>query len=78
MFQGTICPTSQAQWEAEVQGYLAHKKLPPPLGPPYGPRHMLLQVPKGGRFLMSEVPLYREITHGNRLTSNVGLGFLLC
>jgi len=21
-----------------VQGYLAHKKLPPPLGPPYGPR----------------------------------------
>ena len=25
-----------------VQEYLAHKKPPPPLGPPYGPRHMLL------------------------------------
>ena len=25
-----------------VQGYLAHKKPPPPLGTPYGPRHMLL------------------------------------
>jgi len=22
-----------------VQGYLAHKKTPPPLGPPYDPRH---------------------------------------
>jgi len=22
----------------KVQGYLAHKKPPPPLGPPYGPR----------------------------------------
>ena len=22
-----------------LQGYLAHKKVPPPLGPPYGPRH---------------------------------------
>ena len=22
-----------------VQGYLAHKKTPPPLGPPYNPRH---------------------------------------
>ena len=27
----------------QIQGYLAHKKLPPPpLGPPYDPRHMLL------------------------------------
>jgi len=23
-----------------VQGYLAHKKTPTPLGPPQGPRHM--------------------------------------
>ena len=22
-----------------IQGYLAHKKQPPPLGPPYDPRH---------------------------------------
>ena len=24
---------------AQIPGYLAHKKLPPPLGPPQGPRH---------------------------------------
>ena len=24
----------------EVQGYLAHKNIPSPLGPPYGPRHI--------------------------------------
>ena len=23
----------------DSQGYLAHKKLPPPLGPPYDPRY---------------------------------------
>ena len=43
----------------EVQGYLAYKKTPPPLGP-YGrtmPR--ALQWSYGGAlFLMSEVPLY--------------------
>ena len=41
-----------------------------PLGPPGicycrflgGPRHMLLQVPRGRLFLMSEVPLYRSCT----------------
>jgi hypothetical protein len=43
-----------------VQGYLAHEKPPPPKGPPYmyGPRHMLLKVPRGRLFLTSEVPLY--------------------
>jgi hypothetical protein len=35
---------------------LAH--LPNPLGPPYGLRHMLLKVPSGRLFLMSEIPLY--------------------
>ena len=25
--------------QAALQGYLAHKKQPPPLGPPYDPRH---------------------------------------
>jgi len=27
---------------SSLQGYLAHKKPPSPLGPPYGPRNMLL------------------------------------
>ena len=36
-----------------IQGYLAHNKPPPPLGPPQGPRH----IPTVG-FLMSEVPLF--------------------
>jgi len=27
------------QSKVVVQGYLAHKKTPPPLGPPKGPRH---------------------------------------
>jgi hypothetical protein len=40
-----------------VQGYLTHKKSTPPLGTPYGPRHMLLQGPRGGLLFMSEVPL---------------------
>ena len=26
-------------WRVSVQGYLAHKKQPPPPGPPQGPRH---------------------------------------
>ena len=41
----------------QVQGYLAHNNLAPHPGPPCGPRHMLLQVPTGRRFLISEVPL---------------------
>ena len=32
----------QAPRVISLHGYLAHKKEPPPLGPPYGPRHMLL------------------------------------
>ena len=40
-----------------LQGYLAHEKLHPPLGPPKGPRYGLLQDPRRGLFLMSEVPL---------------------
>ena len=39
----------------QVQGYLAHKKPPPPPGLPWGPRHIR---PRGRRFLMSEAPLY--------------------
>ena len=47
-----------------LQEYLAHKKPPhPPLGPPHGPRNMLLQVPRGRLSLMSEVPLYRNTCH---------------
>ena len=44
----------------DVQGYLAHKKTPPPLGLPKGHRHSLLEAPRGMRILMSEVPLYPE------------------
>ena len=40
-----------------LQGYLAHKKQHPPLGPPWGPRRMLLKGPSEGLFLMSEVPV---------------------
>ena len=44
----------------DVQGYLAHKKLPPPRtlqwADAYGPRAVL----GGGQFLMSEVPLYGD------------------
>ena len=41
-----------------VQGYLAPKKPPFPLGPPWDPRHRLRQGPKRVRFHMSEVPLW--------------------
>jgi len=45
----------------DLQGYLAHQKLPTPLGPPQYPRHRPLVwwgPSRGvGVFLMSEVPL---------------------
>ena len=42
-----------------LQGYLAHKKQPPPLGPPYDHRCVVpLQGPRRGVFLMSELPLW--------------------
>ena len=47
-----------------VQGYFAHTKQPPPLGPPYAPRHMLVQGPVGGWFLMREVPLLVVLSRG--------------
>ena len=47
--------------KAEIQGYLAHKKHPSSPGPPYSPRHSPT-VLAGGRFLISEVPLYVQIT----------------
>ena len=40
-----------------IQGYLAHKKTPTPLGTPQGPGHGPT-VGWGRRFLRSEVPLY--------------------
>ena len=40
-----------------VQGYLAHKKPPPPQDFHRALGIVLLQGPKGARFLMSEVPL---------------------
>ena len=42
-----------------VQGYLAHKKFPPPLGLYHRNLGIVLLLgPKGARFLMSEVPMY--------------------
>jgi len=51
-----------------LQGYLAYKKPPPPLGPTKDPR----QGPTGCRFLISEVPLCQVIIHTDvlSLTSN--------
>ena len=43
-----------------LQGYLAHKKTPPPLDRRKTIGVGLLQGPMGRRFLMSEVPLYRR------------------
>ena len=42
---------------SSVQGYLAHKTQPPPLGPPYDPRYSPTEGPRRGVFLMIEVPL---------------------
>ena len=33
-----------------LQGYLTHKKMPNPLGPPYDPRHRPTVGPKGDAF----------------------------
>ena len=38
-----------------MQGYLAHRKHPPSLGPPYGPRNGPTVGSQEGVFLMSEV-----------------------
>ena len=45
--------------EEIVQGYLAHKKQPPPVGRRRAIGIFLLQGSKGALFLMSEVPLYQ-------------------
>ena len=44
-----------------LKGHLAHKKTPPPLGPPQEPRYS--PGPRRGLFLMSEVPLYANSAH---------------
>ena len=36
--------------EESLQGYLAHKKMPTPLGPPYDPRHRPTVGSLGWRF----------------------------
>ena len=41
-----------------LQGYLAHKKRPPPLESPWVPRHRAIAGSYGGVFLMSQVSLY--------------------
>ena len=41
-----------------MQGYLAHKKTPTPLDRHRSLGMVLLQGPRGVRFLISEVPLY--------------------
>ena len=44
----------------EVQGYLAHQKPTPPRDHHRALGIGLLQGPRGGRFFLSEVPLYLE------------------
>ena len=41
-----------------IQGYLAHKKPPPPWDHRRALGIFLLYGPRGGRFLMGEVPRY--------------------
>ena len=55
-----MCATVPAARNGFLQGYLAHEKQPPPpLGPLYDPLGIvLLQGPRRGVFIMSEVPLY--------------------
>ena len=56
----------QSQGEAWLQGYLAHEKAPPrgTLQQPYA--HGRMVVLRGGRFLMSEVPLQDVPPRGER------------
>ena len=58
----TTMPRSElpAETRKPLQGYLAHKKQPPPLGLPQGPRHWATVGFNGGGVLMSEVPLYES------------------
>ena len=37
-----------SQYRRDIQGYLAHQKQPPSLGPPYSPRHTLTVGSQGG------------------------------
>ena len=50
-------PLRRFYYAEELQGYLAYKKQPPPLGPPCDPGKVLLYVSRRGVFLVSEVPL---------------------
>ena len=55
------CPPPCFGWEVyTLQGYLAHRNPPPPLGPPYDPRHSPAVGSWEGGVLMSEVPLNPE------------------
>ena len=53
----STCPVLLGQSQ-EVQGYLADTKTPPPQEFHRALGIVLLQGPKGARFLMSKVPLY--------------------
>ncbi|KAJ1467277.1 hypothetical protein T484DRAFT_2378551 [Baffinella frigidus] len=37
--RNVLCGRAGPPRASRVQGYLAHKKAPPSLGPPYSPRH---------------------------------------
>ena len=39
MQYGSVIPDDVIRLTPELQGYLAHKKQPPPLGPPWWPMH---------------------------------------
>jgi len=55
-FSAAMLPAGWASWVSfglilgVLQGYLAHKKTPTPLGPPEDPRHRLTVVFYGGTF----------------------------
>jgi hypothetical protein len=53
-----LCETLGAVHVQRYQGYIAHKKQPPPQDRPRALGMFLLQGPRGALFLMREVPLY--------------------
>ena len=63
LYGSLVGPSASAHRRVPVQGYLAHKKQPPPEDHHRSLGIGLLQGPTGGVFLMSEVPLQRLSRH---------------
>jgi len=59
LFSWKFSPPQPQEAVLLLQGYLAHKKQPPPSGPPYGSRLIAaLRFLGGGHFLTGEGPLH--------------------